>query len=104
MASCRDCCVVKLRSVAALKIMGILKRVLNYLHELMLDDKRRLIQFSISAVIFFICYAMIHWADKNLPPSLDQEIAALIFITVGLSAFFWAILLQVLYILARLLK
>jgi len=84
--------------------MGILKRVLNYLHELMLDDKRRLIQFSISAVIFFICYAMIHWADKNLPPSLDQEIAALIFITVGLSAFFWAILLQVLYILARLFK
>ena len=104
MASFRDYCAVKLRSVAALKIMGILKRVLNYLHELMLDDKRRLIQFSISAVVFFICYAMIHWADKNLPPSLDQEIAALIFITVGLSAFFWAILLQLLYILSRLFK
>ncbi len=84
--------------------MSILKKVVNYLHELMLDDKRRLTQFSISAVIFFICYAMIHWADKNLPPSLDQEIAAFIFITVGLCAFFWAILLQVLYILARLFK
>jgi hypothetical protein len=84
--------------------MRLFKGILSYLHELMLDDKRRLIQFSISAVVFFICYAMIHWADKNLPPSLDQEIAALIFITVGLSAFFWAILLQLLYILSRLFK
>jgi hypothetical protein len=84
--------------------MRLFKGILSYLHELMLDDKRRLIQFSISAVVFFIWYAMIHWADKNLPPSLDQEIAALIFITVGLSAFFWAILLQLLYILSRLFK
>ena len=84
--------------------MRLFKGILGYLHELMLDDKRRLIQFSISAVVFFICYAMIHWADKNLPPSLDQEIAALIFITVGLSAFFCAILLQLLYILSRLFK
>ena len=70
----------------------------------MQDDKRRLAQFSISAIVFFASCAMLYWVNKRMPPSLEQELAALFFIAVSAAAFGWAILLQLLYIAAKMFK
>lgn len=70
----------------------------------MQDDKRRLAQFSISAVLFFVSCAMLYWVNKRMPPSIEQELAALFFITAAAAAFCWAILLQLLYIAAKMIK
>ncbi len=84
--------------------MAIASNMLGYLKTLMSDDKRRLKQFSVAAVVFFSGCSMVYWANNNLPPSLEQELAALLFITISLCAFAWAILLQLLYIASKLFK
>lgn len=68
---------------------------------LMDDDILRLKHFSISAVIFFVGYAMLYWTNTNMPPSIKQELTALVFMASSALAFFWAISLQILYIISK---
>ncbi len=81
-----------------------LTRIREYLRELMQDDIRRLKHFSISAVIFFVGYGMIYWHENNVPPSLEQELATLLLLVVAALAFVWAMTMQILYILSKILK
>ncbi|MBT8150614.1 MAG: hypothetical protein KJO62_04365 [Gammaproteobacteria bacterium] len=76
----------------------------RFLHELMHNDRKRLAHFSCSAVIFFVSLAMLYWVDKELPPSMQQELAALGFTVLAGIAFFWAMAMQLVYILSRLSK
>ncbi len=79
-------------------------RVIVFMRALMHDDIRRLKQFSISTLIFFISYSMVYWSESNIPPSLKQEITAAAILAVMAIAFFWAVLMQIFYILSRILK
>ena len=78
--------------------------IVNWLDRLMQDERRRLLHFSVSAVIFFVGYWMLHWTADNVPPSLDQELSALAILIVTLIAFVWAIFMQILYIISRIKK
>lgn len=69
--------------------------------ELLKDERRRLMHFSLSAVVFFIGYWMIYWSEENLPSSLKQELIALALLGVTAAAFCWAITMQVLYIISK---
>jgi hypothetical protein len=71
---------------------------------LMNNDVRRLQHFSISAVIFFVGYGMIHWCEQNMPPSLEQELTTLALLFMTALAFLWAIAMQILYILSKTIK
>ncbi|NNL56500.1 MAG: hypothetical protein HKO71_01995 [Pseudomonadales bacterium] len=79
-------------------------RTRHRLQQLMRNDRRRLAHFSISAVIFFVSCAMLYWVNKNMPPSLRQELTALLFISMAACAFAWAMLMQVLHIASKTLK
>ena len=72
--------------------------------ELIKDERRRLLHFSMSAVIFFIGYWMIYWSEENLPPSLKQELIALGLLLITTAAFTWAILMQIIYIVSKIQK
>ncbi|NNC54985.1 MAG: hypothetical protein HKO07_04595 [Pseudomonadales bacterium] len=76
----------------------------RFFTELLSDDRKRLAHFSCSAVIFFVSLAMLYWVDKQLPPSLKQELAALGFSILAAITFIWAMLMQIAYILSRLRK
>lgn len=81
-----------------------LDKLRDYLKALMNDDIKRLKHFSISAVIFFISYVMIHWYENNVPPSMEQELATLGLLLISALAFLWAMLMQILYILSKIIK
>ena len=69
--------------------------------ELITDERRRLMHFSLSAVVFFIGYWMIYWSEENLPASLKQELIALGLLVITATAFCWAITMQILYIISK---
>lgn len=77
---------------------------LKFFQNLANDEKRRLMHFSFCAISFFIGYGMIYWINKNLPPSTKQELLALSMIALCALSFIYAMILQVLYILKRILK
>lgn len=85
-------------------IKTLSRQLRHRLQQLMRNDRRRLAHFSISAVVFFVSCAMLYWVNKNMPPSLDQELTALLFIGMAGCAFFWAMLMQVLHIASKMLK
>lgn len=74
-------------------------RILSKLSELAQNDRLRLKHFSLTALIFFTSYGMIFHANKNLEPSLQQELTALGSLLVCVASLGWAITLQALYIL-----
>ena len=76
----------------------------NYLATFINDDVKRLKHFSISAIIFFVGYGMIHWNENNVPPSLEQELATLGLLLVSALAFIWAMTMQILYIISKTIK
>ena len=70
----------------------------NLTKKLVSDEKLRLKHFSITALIFFTSYGMIYHANKNLEPSLEQEITALLALICCVLSLIWAVILQLLYI------
>ena len=68
------------------------------------SDFRRLKHFSISAIVFFVAYVMVYWCENNMTPSLKQELTTLGFLIIAASAFIWAMIMQVFYIIAKTLK
>ena len=80
------------------------EKLRRYLSVLMNDDIKRLKHFSISAVIFFVGYGMIYWYENNVPPSMEQEIATLGLLLVSALAFLWAMTMQILYIVSKIIK
>ena len=76
----------------------------DLLKDLLDNERRRLMHFSLSAVVFFIGYWMLYWSDDQLPPSLEQELIALALLLTTAGAFFWAILMQVLFIVSRIIN
>lgn len=69
------------------------------LYELAIDDRRRLKHFSITALIFFTSYGMIYHANRNLPPSFEQELTAFSALVCCILSLVWAVGLQLLFIL-----
>ncbi len=68
-----------------------------------LDDPRKIFKlFATGAVLFFIGLATIVWAEKMIPPSLQQEVAALAGTAVGGLGFFTAMMAQLMLIIQRL--
>lgn len=76
----------------------------SFTQELINDEKKRLKHFSISAITFFVGYGMLYWINKELPPSLKQEIYALFMILLCILSFLYAISLQILYIYSKTFK
>jgi len=74
-------------------------RCLPKLIQIGFDDRLRLKHFSFAALVFFTSYGMIFHANKNLEPSLQQELTALLSLVVCVISLMWAVALQVLYIL-----
>lgn len=68
------------------------------------NERRRLIHFSISTTIFFVAYAMLYWIEQHMPPSIEQEWAALSCVSVAALAFSWAIALQIIYIASKMIN
>lgn len=68
------------------------------------DDKQRLMHYAVSTVIFFISYGMLYWCATHIAPSLQQELILLACLIIGGIAFFWAMMMQVFFILSRLSK
>ena len=68
------------------------------------SDIRRLKHFSISTIVFFVAYVMVYWCENNMAPSLEQELTTLGFLIIAASAFIWAMIMQVFYIIAKTLK
>lgn len=75
-----------------------------YLSAIIESDIRRLKHFSISAIIFFVGYVMVYWCENNMAPSLEQELTTLGFLIIAAIAFIWAMIMQILYIIAKTLK
>tara|TARA_B100000767_G_scaffold225621_1_gene215004 strand:- start:2232 stop:2480 length:249 start_codon:yes stop_codon:yes gene_type:complete len=68
------------------------------------NDRQRLTHYVISAVIFFISYALLYWCETNITPSLHQELMSLASLVIGGLAFIWAMTMHVFYILSRTIK
>ena len=80
-----------------MKLPPVVKRLLD-------DERLRLAHFSVSAVVFFVSCAMLYFVEKQMPPSLDQEISALAFLLLAGLSFFWAMSMQLLHIFSKLHK
>ena len=76
----------------------------NYLSAIIKSDIQRLKHFSISTIIFFVAYVMVYWFENNMTPSLEQELTTLGFLLIAATAFIWAMIMQIFYIIAKTLK
>ena len=68
------------------------------------DERRRFMHFSISCITFFVGYGLIYWCAENMPPSLQQELTALALVLLTGAAFLWALTMQLLHIAAKIFK
>lgn len=68
---------------------------------LMQNERIRLKQLSLCALVFFTSYGMIHYANKNIEPSLQQEATALLALISCIASLLWAVTLQLLSIAAK---
>ena len=68
------------------------------------DDRLRIMHFAISGLVFFISYTLLYWCETNIAPSLRQELISLACLMIGGLAFCWAMVMQILFILSRILK
>lgn len=80
-----------------------------FLHRLnlkeLIDDQRKTLKlYAAGAILFFVGFALIIYAQKMLPPSLDQEVCALLGLVSGGLGFGIAMLAQVLLIIGRFRK
>ena len=67
-----------------------------------IDNQQNILKlFAAGAVLFFIGVALIVYADRAMPPSLKQEIMALLGLGIGGLGFTTAMTGQVLLILSR---
>ena len=58
-------------------------------------------RFCELTVVFFTSYGMIHYANKNIEPSLQQEATALLALISCIASLLWAVTLQLLSIAAK---
>ena len=79
-------------------------RLPDWARQLVDDERRRLMHFSLSCITFFVGYGMLYWCAENVPPSLQQELIALALLVLTGGAFLWAITMQLLYIVAKIFK
>jgi len=76
----------------------------NAIKELIEDQRKILKLFALGALLFFIGIGIIQWADKLMPPSMEQEIYALLGTFVGGLGFCTAIVAQIFLIIYRFQK
>ena len=68
------------------------------------DDRLRIKHFAISGLVFLSATPCSTGAETNIAPSLRQELISLACLMIGGLAFCWAMLMQILFILSRILK
>jgi len=78
------------------------QKLTTFFSDLLHSERRRLKHFSISALVFFIALTMLYSVQKNIPPSLHQELTALACIFTAAVAFLWAITIHIITIFAKL--
>lgn len=74
---------------------------MQFIKTLMKNERMRLKQLSICALVFFTSYGMIFHANKNMEPSLQQEVTALLSLAICIASLVWAVTLQILSIAAK---
>jgi hypothetical protein len=78
--------------------MSFLQSLNNFI-----DDQRLVMKFYAGgAVLFFLGLAFVIYADRSIPPSLQQEIFALLGTLIGGTGFIIAMSAQIFLIVARL--
>ncbi|WP_101760578.1 hypothetical protein [Oceanicoccus sp. KOV_DT_Chl] len=74
------------------------------LTDIIADQRKILKLYGLGALLFFIGIGFIQWADKLIPPSLQQESFMLLGILIAGSGFSIAMFSQILLILHRFRK
>ena len=81
-----------------------MKALFDLLKKLGKNERYRLIHFSVSTTVFFVAYAMLYWVNNEMEASVDQEWAALGCLVVAAMSFIWAITLQVVFIVSKMIN
>ena len=81
-----------------------MNKIKETLADIVSDQRKILKLYGLGALLFFIGVGFIQWADKLMPPSLQQESMALLGTVIGGSGFLLAMFSQLLLIVYRFKK